>query len=193
MLTDMGLLILAYLLGSISFGLLLTRVYGGVDPRHSGSGTIGATNIARTLGKKAGVLTLLGDCAKGLVAVLLAQWWGSSLLISAAAALSAVLGHVFPLYYGFRGGKGVATALGVLLPVLPLPVLGGGVVWLMVVVIWRYVSVGSILAAVIVPILAALRAAPLPLVLTASLIALLVLYTHRSNMQRLLQGREPKL
>jgi glycerol-3-phosphate acyltransferase PlsY len=189
----MGLLILAYLLGSISFGLLLTRVYGGVDPRHSGSGTIGATNIARTLGKKAGVLTLLGDCAKGLMAVLLAQWWGSSLLISAAAALSAVLGHVFPLYYGFRGGKGVATALGVLLPVLPLPVLGGGVVWLMAVVIWRYVSVGSILAAVIVPILAALRAAPLPLVLTASLIALLVLYTHRSNMQRLLQGREPKL
>jgi glycerol-3-phosphate acyltransferase PlsY len=192
-LTDTGLLVLAYLLGSISFGLLLTRLYGGVDPRHSGSGNIGATNIARTLGQKAGVLALLGDCAKGLVAVLLAQWWGSSLLIIAAAALSAVLGHVFPLYYGFRGGKGVATALGVLLPVLPLPVLGGGIVWLMVVVIWRYVSVGSILAAVIVPILAVLRAAPLPLVLTAGLIALLVLYTHRSNVQRLLQGREPKL
>jgi glycerol-3-phosphate acyltransferase PlsY len=187
------LLLLAYLLGSLSSGLLLTRVYGGVDPRHSGSGNIGATNIARTLGKKAGVLTLLGDCAKGLVAVLLAQWWGSSLLITAAAALSAVLGHIFPVYYGFRGGKGVATALGVLLPVLPLPVLGGGAIWLVVVVLWRYVSVGSMLAAVIVPILAALRAAPLPLVLTASLIALLVLYTHRSNMQRLLQGREPKL
>lgn len=193
MLTDTGLLLLAYLLGSISFGLLLTRLYGGIDPRHSGSSNIGATNIARTLGKKAGILTLLGDCAKGLVAVLLAQWWGSSVLIIAAAALSAVLGHVFPLYYGFRGGKGVATALGVLLPVLPLPVLGGGVVWLVVVVLWRYVSVGSILAAVIVPILAALRAAPFPLVLTAGLIALLVLYTHRSNMQRLLQGREPKL
>ena len=193
MLTDLGLLILAYLLGSISFGLLLARLHGGADPRHSGSGSIGATNIARTLGKKAGILTLLGDCVKGLVAVLLAQWWGSSLLISAAVALSAVLGHVFPLYYGFRGGKGVATALGVLLPILPLPVLGGCVAWLAVVAVWRYVSAGSMLAAVTVPILAALRTDPLPLVLSAGAIALLVLFKHRSNLQRLLEGREPKL
>jgi glycerol-3-phosphate acyltransferase PlsY len=192
MLTDLGLLILAYLLGSISFGLLLARLHGGADPRHSGSGNIGATNVVRTLGKTAGLLTLLGDCAKGLVAVLLAQWWGSSVLLSAAAALSAVLGHVFPLYYGFHGGKGVATALGALLPILPWPLLGGCMVWLAVVVIWRYVSAGSVLAAAIVPILAVLWDAPFPLVLAAGSIAVLVLYKHHDNIQRLLQGREPK-
>jgi glycerol-3-phosphate acyltransferase PlsY len=193
MLVDLGVLLLAYFLGSISFGLLLARLYGGQDPRQSGSGNIGATNMARLLGKKAGVFTLLGDCGKGIVAVLLAQWWGSSLLISAGAALSAVLGHVFPIYYGFRGGKGVATALGVLLPTLPMPVLGGCLVWLVTTLLWRYVSAGSILAAIIVPVLAACLAYPLPLVGAAGAIACLILYKHRSNVQRLLQGSEPKL
>jgi glycerol-3-phosphate acyltransferase PlsY len=193
MFMDLSLLLLAYLLGSLSFGLLLARLSGGVDLRQSGSGNIGATNVARVLGKKIGVLTLLGDCGKGIVAVVLAQWWGSSPAVSAAAALSAVLGHIFPVYYGFRGGKGVATALGVLLPTLPVPVLGGGLAWLTIVAIWRYVSVGSILAAVLVPVLAAALAYPTPLVYAAAAIAGLVLYKHRSNVQRLLQGREPKI
>jgi acyl phosphate:glycerol-3-phosphate acyltransferase len=192
MLIDLGLIVLAYLLGSCSFGLLMARLYGGVDPRQSGSGNIGATNVARTVGKGAGALTLLGDCAKGIVAVALAQWWGSSSLVSAAVALSAVLGHVFPLYHGFRGGKGMATALGVLLPMLPLPLLGGCAVWLAVVAMWRYVSAGSILAAVAVPVLAAILAYPPPMTGAAVGISLLVLYRHRSNMQRLLQGRELK-
>jgi acyl phosphate:glycerol-3-phosphate acyltransferase len=193
MLLDIGLLVLAYLLGSLSFGLLMARLYGGADPRQSGSGNIGATNVARTMGKAAGILTLFGDCVKGVVAVILAQWWGSSALISAAAALSAVLGHIFPVYHGFQGGKGVATALGVLLPTLPIPLLGGCAVWLAVVVIWRYVSAGSILAAVVIPVLAAILAYPLPMVCAAIGISLLVLFRHRSNMQRLLQGRELKL
>jgi acyl phosphate:glycerol-3-phosphate acyltransferase len=193
MLIDLTLLVLAYLLGSLSFGLLLARLHGGVDLQRSGSGNIGATNVARVIGKTAGVLTLLGDGSKGLIAVLIAQAWGSSLRVVAAVALVVVLGHIFPLYYRFRGGKGVATALGALLPTLPLPLLGGLVVWVVVVAIWRYVSAGSMLAAVIVPILAALLAYPLPLVVAASLIAFLVLYTHRSNLQRLLQGKEPKL
>ena len=193
MLTDVGLVVLAYLLGSISFGLVLARWHGSIDPRQSGSGNIGATNIARTLGKTAGVLTLLGDAAKGLVAVLLSQWWGSSMLIAACAALSVVLGHMFPLYHGFRGGKGVATALGVFLPLLPLPLLGGCLVWLVVVAIWHYVSAGSMLAAVVIPMLAALLTYPPPLIYAAGVIGLLVLYKHRGNMQRLLQGSEPKL
>ncbi len=193
MITDVALLVAAYLLGSVSFGLLLARFRRGVDLRHSGSGSIGATNVARTLGKGAGLLTLLGDSAKGLVAVLLAQTWGSSLLITATAALAAVLGHMFPLYHGFRGGKGVATALGVLLFTLPLPLLGGLVVWIAVVAIWHYVSAGSMLAAIAVPVLAALLTYPLPLVLAAIIIAMLVLYKHRSNLQRLLQGSEAKL
>jgi glycerol-3-phosphate acyltransferase PlsY len=193
MLVTLGLLLLAYLLGSVSFGLLLARFYHKVNLRQRGSGNIGATNVARTLGKTAGVLTLLGDCGKGLLAVLLMQWWESAPWLSALAALSAVIGHLFPLYHGFQGGKGVATALGVLLPTLPLPVLGGCMTWVVAVALWRYVSVGSILAAILVPILATLLAYPFPLVSVAAVIAALVLYKHRSNMQRLWQGCEPKL
>jgi glycerol-3-phosphate acyltransferase PlsY len=193
MLIDLGLVVFAYVLGSVSFGLLVARLRGGIDPRRSGSGNIGATNVARTLGKTAGVLTLLGDGGKGLVAVLLAQWWGSSLVVPAYAALSVVVGHMFPLYHGFRGGKGVATALGAFLLLLPLPLLGGCLVWLAVVAIWHYVSAGSMLAAVLVPVLAALLAYPPPLVYVAVMIALLVLYQHRGNLQRLLQGSEPRL
>jgi len=192
MFTDLALIILAYLLGSLSFGLLIARVYGGADLRRSGSGNIGATNVARLLGKTAGILTLFGDVAKGLVAVLLAQAWGHTSMLPAVAALAAVLGHMFPLYYGFRGGKAVATALGVFLPTLPWPLLGGVVVWLVVVAVWRYVSAGSMLAALVVPLLAALWSYPLPLVLAAVLIALLVLYKHRENLHRLRQGREAK-
>lgn len=192
MLTDLVLVVLAYLLGSISFGLLIARVYGGADLRRSGSGNIGVTNVVRTLGKTAGILTLLGDGAKGLVAVLCAQAWGQASMLPALAAVAAVLGHIFPLYHGFRGGKGVATALGVLLPTLPLPLLGGFIVWLVVVAVWRYVSAGSMLAALVVPLLAALWSYPAVLVLAAALIALLVLYKHRENLFRLLQGREAK-
>ena len=192
MLTDLGLIVLAYLLGSISFGVLMAHVYGGADLRRSGSGNIGATNVARIMGKTAGLLTLLGDGAKGLVAVLGAQAWGQASMLPALAACAAVLGHMFPLYHGFRGGKGVATALGVFLPTLPVPLLGGFAVWLVVVVAWRYVSAGSMLAALIVPLLAALRGEPVPLVLAAALIALLVLYKHRENLFRLLQGSESK-
>ena len=192
MLMDLALVVLAYLLGSISFGLLIARAYGGADPRRSGSGNIGATNVLRSLGKTAGILTLLGDGAKGLVAVWLAQAWGQAPMLPAVAALAAVLGHMFPLYHGFRGGKGVATALGVLLPTLPLPLLGGLLVWLVVVAIWRYVSAGSVLAALVVPLLAALWSYPLPLVLAAALIALLVLYKHGENLHRLRQGSESK-
>jgi acyl phosphate:glycerol-3-phosphate acyltransferase len=192
MLMDLALVVLAYLLGSISFGLLIARVHRGADLRHSGSGNIGATNVARTLGKAAGILTLLGDGAKGLVAVLCAQAWGQASMLPALAALAAVLGHMFPLYHGFRGGKGVATALGVFLPTLPLPLLGGFVVWLVVVAVWRYVSAGSMLAALVVPLLAALWSYPVPLVMAAAMIALLVLYKHRENLSRLLRGSESK-
>jgi glycerol-3-phosphate acyltransferase PlsY len=192
MLTDLALVALAYLLGSISFGLLIARVHGGADLLRSGSGNIGATNVARTMGKTAGILTLLGDGAKGLVAVLCAQAWGQASVLPAVVALAAVLGHMFPLYHGFRGGKGVATALGVLLPTLPLPLLGGFIVWLVVVAVWRYVSAGSMLAALVVPLLAALWSYPISLILAAAMIALLVLYKHRENLSRLRQGSESK-
>src|SRR4030095_4952688 len=151
MLTDLALILLAYLLGSLSFGLLMARMYGGDDLRRSGSGNIGATNVARTLGKTAGILTLLGDGAKGLVAVLLAQAWGQASILPAVAACRVVVGHMFPLYHGFRGGKGVATALGALLPTLPLPLFGGLLVWLVVVATWGYALAGSLVGAMLCP------------------------------------------
>jgi glycerol-3-phosphate acyltransferase PlsY len=192
MLSDLILVILAYLLGTVSFGLILARLKGGVDLRGQGSGSIGATNVARTMGKRAGMIALVGDCAKGLLAVLLAQAWGSSVWTVAAVALAAVLGHLFPWYAGFRGGKGVATALGVFMPTLPLPLLGALLVFIAVVLVWRYVSAGSILAALLLPILAVVLANPLPLTLAAAVIAVLILAKHQSNLQRLFRGQESK-
>lgn len=190
---DLVLIALAYLLGSISSGLLLARWKGNVDLRRTGSGNIGATNVARAMGKAAGVIALIGDGVKGVIPVLLAQGWGSSVLITAAAALAAVLGHIFPWYTRFRGGRGVATALGVFIPTLPLPVLGGCIVWGVVVAVSRYVSAGSVLAALIVPILASTFSYSTPLVWAASIIGCLIIVKHRGNLQRLLQGTESKL
>jgi len=192
MLSDLILVILAYGFGTVSFGLILARLKGGVDLRGQGSGNIGATNVARAMGKRAGLIALFGDCAKGLVAVLLAQAWGSSVWIIAAVATAAVLGHLFPWYAGFRGGKGVATALGVFIPTLPLPLLGALIAFIAVVLVWRYVSAGSILAAMLMPILAVVFDRPLPLTFSAAIIAILIVIKHRSNLQRLFQGRESK-
>lgn len=192
MLTEIVWFVLAYLLGSFSSGLLLSRLHGGVDIRQHGSGNIGATNVARALGKTAGLLTLFGDMAKGLVAVWSAYLWGGSSTALAAVVVGAVVGHLFPLYHGFRGGKGVATALGVLLPTMPVPLLGGLLVWVAVVLIWRYVSVASLAAALAVPVGAVLWGVKPPLVLAAVLVALLVVSKHRSNMQRLWRGEEPR-
>jgi glycerol-3-phosphate acyltransferase PlsY len=193
MLGDLILVILAYGFGTVSFGLILARLKGGVDLRGQGSGNIGATNVARAMGKPAGLIALVGDCAKGLVAVLLAQAWGSSVWIIAAVATAAVLGHLFPWYARFRGGKGVATALGVFMPTLPLPLLGALIAFMVVVLVSRYVSAGSVVAALLMPILAVVFAQPLPLTLSAAIIAVLIVIKHRGNLQRLFQGRETKI
>jgi len=193
MLSDVILVLLAYLLGSVSFGLILAHFKGGVDLRAQGSGNIGATNVARTMGKRAGIIAMIGDCAKGLIAVLLAQAWGHSVWTIAAVALAAVLGHLFPWYARFRGGKGVATALGVFIPTLPLPLLGALLAFVAVVLIWRYVSAGSIFAAVLMPILAAAFASSPPLTLSAAVIATLIVVKHHGNIKRLVTGQESKL
>lgn len=193
MVADVAVVVVAYLLGSFSFGLFVARWYGQANLREGGSGNIGATNVARTVGRTPALLTLLGDSAKGCLAVLAAQWWEASLAATALAALSAVIGHMFPLYYRFQGGKGVATSLGVMIPILPWPTLGAVVVWMAVVLSLRYVSVASILAALVVPLLAFLRGDPSPFVVAAGIAALLILTAHRGNLQRLLQGAEPRL
>ena len=193
MLADVAVVAMAYLMGSFSFGLFVAQWHGEADLRGSGSGNIGATNVARTVGRMAALITLLGDSAKGCAAVLLAQWAGNSLTASALAALAAVLGHMFPAYYRFRGGKGVATSLGVMTPLLPWPTLGGVIIWVAVALVLRYVSVASMLAALAVPLLALLRGDPSPLVLAAVAAAFLIVGAHRTNLQRLVQGTESRL
>ena len=193
MVADAVVVAVAYLLGSVSFGLLVARRFGQADLRQSGSGNIGATNVARTVGRLPALLTLLGDSGKGCAAVLLAQWVGDSLTATALAALAAVLGHMFPLYHRFRGGKGVATSLGVMIPLLPWPTLGGMVIWVIVALVFRYVSLASMIAALVVPVLAFLRGDPAPLVLAAVAAALLIIGAHRGNLQRLVRGTESRL
>ena len=193
MVVDVAVVAAAYLLGSFSFGLFVARWNGQTNLRGSGSGNIGATNVARTMGRMPALLTLLGDSAKGCAAVLLAQWAGDSLTATALAALAAVLGHMFPVYYRFRGGKGVATSLGVMTPLLLWPTLGGIIIWIVVALALRYVSLASMLAALVVPLLAFLRGDPSPLVLAAGAAALLIVGAHRTNLQRLMRGTESRL
>ena len=190
--------VLAYLLGSIPFGLLLTKLFGGGDVRQAGSGNIGATNVARVAGPLPGILTLLLDAAKGAAAVwLAARFSNDSATWMVIAALAALIGHCFPVWLKFRGGKGVATAAGVFLMLSPLALLGSVIVFVLVVAFWRYVSLGSISAAAAMPLLIYLlwaprHAPPLAVTFGALAAAVLIIYKHDANIQRLIEGDEPK-
>lgn len=192
------LVLLAYLLGAIPFGLILTKIFGGKDVREHGSGNIGATNVSRVAGPLAGILTLLFDVLKGAAAVgLTGRLAGHSALWMILAGLSALAGHCFPVWLGFKGGKGVATALGVFVMLCPLAALAAFVLFLLVFVFWRYVSLASISAAAAMPLLIYFLWAPPhapPLVVTFGTLfaAALVIYKHKANLQRLLSGSEPK-
>ncbi len=188
-----GLVILGYLAGSIPTGLLLTMAFSDVDPRNEGSRNIGATNILRTAGKKLGVLTLVGDCLKGLIPVLLALWLMRSDAWVGLIALSAFAGHLFPIFLKFKGGKGVATALGVYLGIAPLAVLIDAGVFFGVVLKWRFVSLGSLTAAAVMPILIAISTESKPYVITSLIIAGLIYYRHQDNIRRLFAGSENRL
>jgi glycerol-3-phosphate acyltransferase PlsY len=195
---------LAYLLGSIPFGYLIVRASGRGDVRETGSGGTGATNVTRRAGRGAGVLTLALDALKGAAAVLVARlvltegfrvdWW------VAVAAVAVVAGHVFPVWLGFRGGKGVATGLGVFAVLAPLALLCALPVFVLVVWATRYVSLGSIIAAALVPLavwaLGARSAARgeelLPVLTAASVGGALIIFMHRANIGRLLRGEESK-
>ncbi len=188
----------AYVLGSIPFGLILAKLFGGTDVRKGGSGNIGATNVARVVGPLAGILTLILDVAKGSAAVLLAAELSQvSATWMMIAALAALVGHCFPVWLKFKGGKGVATAAGMFLVLCPLAFLGSVILFVLVVAFWRYVSLGSISAAAAMPLLMyffwAPRHAP-PLVITFGSLAaaLLIVCKHAGNIRRLAQGVEPK-
>ena len=182
---------LAYLLGSIPTGLLLARAFG-VDIRTTGSGNIGATNVYRTLGRKVGVMTLVGDCLKGVIPVLVARGLGFDVAWVAAIGFAAFIGHVYTVFLGFKGGKGVATALGVFLAASPLAVLLALAVFAVVVGTWRYVSLASISAAAAMPLFVFFLDGRGPVVLMTVGIALLVVFKHKDNIQRLRAGTENK-
>lgn len=189
-LQELLLALCAYLLGSIPTGLLLARAFGGVDIRTKGSGNIGATNVYRTLGRKIGILTLLGDCLKGLLPVLAAKALQQPDHWVAAAGIAAFLGHVFPLFLRFKGGKGVATALGVFLAASPLSVLASLGVFIIVLVPWRYVSLASITAAAAMPAFTAIIDRKPMIVAMSFCIAAIIVIKHRENIRRLLNGTE---
>ncbi len=193
MFPDLALLAAGYLLGSIPFGVMIARGAGGVDLRRVGSGNIGATNVLRAVGKAAAALTLAGDIGKGALAVGLARWAGAGAAVVAAVGLGAVLGHLFPVWARFRGGKGVATTLGVVLGAMP----GVGglllLLWLAVAAITRYSSLAALVATAAMPLLVWLvDGRPAMLALSFALLVLVVA-RHRENIGRLLAGTEGKI
>ena len=192
----------SYLLGSIPFGYLIVSAKTGADVRQSGSGGTGATNVSRRAGKAAGVLTLILDALKGTAAVILAQiilngvdnaaWW------IGMAGIVAMLGHIFPIWLGFRGGKGVATGVGVFAALSPLSVLCAGMLFIIIVWLTRYVSLASMIGAVSVPVFvwleSLLRRGPdrLPIIVSTLVGASLIIYAHRANIGRLMSNSENK-
>ena len=188
----------AYLLGSIPFGLLIGKLFGAADIRKEGSGNIGATNVARVAGPAAGILTLLLDAAKGAFAVVLAARLSEqSSTWMMIAGLCALIGHCFPIWLGFHGGKGVATAAGVFLVLCPPAFLCAVILFVLVVMYWHFVSLGSISAAAAMPLLIYFFWAPHhapPYVVTFGSLgaAILIVYKHDANIKRLVQGDEPK-
>jgi glycerol-3-phosphate acyltransferase PlsY len=212
-LRSVSVIVIAYLLGSIPFGYLIVRATQGADIRETGSGGTGATNVSRRAGKASGVLTLLLDALKGAAAVAIAKivlglpifgegalagssnenayWWVAS------AAIAVIVGHIFPVWLRFRGGKGVATGVGVFLMLAPLAVAIAGLIFVLVVWRTRYVSLGSILAVVAIPLFVLLRSVfvqPVgyfaPIMTTAMAGAMLIVFAHRENIERLMKGTE---
>jgi glycerol-3-phosphate acyltransferase PlsY len=190
--------LVAYLLGSLPFGLWFAKLFGGTDIRSQGSGNIGASNVTRVVGPVPGILTLILDAAKGALAVWLAgRFTQQSDAWMMAAGLCALIGHCFPIWLKFKGGKGVATALGVFLVICPMAALGDLALFTLVVIVSRYSSLGSLAAAAAMPLLMHFLYAPPyapPLVITFGTLAasLLIIAKHQGNIRRLIEGTEPR-
>nr|WP_315095044.1 glycerol-3-phosphate 1-O-acyltransferase PlsY [uncultured Neisseria sp.] len=190
-------IIAAYLIGSLSFAVIVSKYYGMDDPRTYGSGNPGATNVLRSGKKKAAALTLLGDAVKGLVAVILARCLQNALDLSdatiALVAIAALVGHMWPIFFNFKGGKGVATALGVLLALSPATALLCALIWLVMAFGFKVSSLAALVATVCAPIFAFFMMPHASWAWVTVFIAALVLYRHKSNIQNLLQGKESKI
>mgnify|MGYP001747697766 FL=1 len=194
---NVSAVIAAYLIGSLSFAVIVSKYYGMDDPRTYGSGNPGATNVLRSGKKKAAALTLLGDAVKGLVAVILARCLQNALDLSdatiALVAIAALVGHMWPIFFNFKGGKGVATALGVLLALSPATALLCALIWLVMAFGFKVSSLAALVATVCAPIFAFFMMPHASWAWVTVFIAALVLYRHKSNIQNLLQGKESKI
>jgi glycerol-3-phosphate acyltransferase PlsY len=183
-------LLFSYLIGAISFGIVMSYIFSLPDPRTIGSKNPGATNVLRTGKKLAALLTLLGDALKGALTVGLAQYFELSSLMVGLIAIATLIGHVFPIYYGFKGGKGVATAAGILFMfswVMGLTVLG---IWLGVFFIWRYSSLAAIIAGSLSPVIGFFYGIDFYELIASSVIALILILRHMENIKRLIDGTE---
>ena len=186
------LIVFAYLVGSIPIGVLLVKLKGK-DPSKVGSGNIGATNVMRSAGKALGIVTLIGDIAKGFIPTFIAMRLGEPAFIIALVGLAAFSGHLFPVFLKFKGGKGVATGAGVFLAISPPIILISFVIFVIVFLVWKYVSLGSLVGTAIIPLSFTLLKAPLEYILLALLIACGVFIKHKDNIKRLLTGTENKV
>jgi acyl phosphate:glycerol-3-phosphate acyltransferase len=190
-------IVIAYLIGSLSFAVIVSKAFGLPDPKSYGSGNPGATNVLRSGNKAAAILTLLGDALKGFVAVILARWLGPQFGVGAAGvdavALAVFAGHLYPVFFGFKGGKGVATAAGVLFAMNPWLGLASMFTWLLFAVLFRYSSLAALAAAVASPVFAAVLSGRPLAVATVSAIALLLIWRHRENIRKLFAGTESRI
>ncbi len=193
MILDVSLVIAAYLVGSLSTAVLVSKSMGLPDPRSSGSGNPGATNVLRLGGKKAAAGTLLGDVLKGLLPVLVARMLGGGDTIVALVGLAAFLGHLFPVFFGFRGGKGVATGLGVLVGLSPAAAGLAALSWLLVAAVSRYSSLAALVTAVLAPVFLALLGGASAQVVVLVVMACLLIWRHHANIARLLKGSESRI
>jgi len=195
--TTLVFVIVAYLIGSLSFAVLVSKAFGLPDPHTYGSGNPGATNVLRTGRKAAAALTLLGDGAKGWFAVYLAGRLADAYTVEAwmlpAAALAVFLGHLYPVFFGFKGGKGVATALGILLAVSPWLGLGTFATWIVIAVFFRISSLAALIAAVFAPLYDLWQSGPRLMTGAIAIISLLILIRHKDNIRRLLDGTEGRI
>jgi acyl phosphate:glycerol-3-phosphate acyltransferase len=187
---EFGFVLLAYLLGSISFGIVVSRLFGLPDPRTTGSGNPGATNVLRSGKKAAALLTLLGDAGKGWLALWLARHFDFSSAWLCAVALAVFIGHLYPVFHGFKGGKGVATAAGILLAISPWLGLSVMATWLLAFYMWRVSSLAALIAAGFAPVYAAAFFGFGLVTAMVFVLAILLVWRHRSNIRKLLDGTE---
>ena len=185
--------IAAYLIGSVPFALLMARRRGAADPRRIGSGNLGAANVLRELGVKAGVMVAVLDVMKGAVTVLLAERFGGHAAAPAAAGMAAIVGHIYPVWLRFRGGKGVAAACGVFSVLAPLAIPPALLIFLVTVWMTEYISLGSMLASVALPPITYALGSPAPAVVAACAASAIIVFRHRSNLLRLRMGTERRI